>query len=134
MSYITVKEIAEELKVSRSRAYAIAHQCTRLVDGRSIRVSRASFEVWKKLRTCPPCPSSSEVASGGATSALLKAKDVAGPGRPGATTTPQPSLSGVDLSESRYRRPIVPRTRPLSIAPSPSDMTNVRPLADRRER
>lgn len=38
MKYLSPRDIAEELGVSRSRAYEIAGECTRIVSGRTIRV------------------------------------------------------------------------------------------------
>lgn len=132
--YMTVKEIAEELKVSRSRAYDIAHECTRLVDGRSIRVSRASFDIWKKLRTCQPLPSSSAAISGGATSALRPARAEGSRTRRAAATTAQPSTCGETWSDDPLDRPIQPRTLHRSTSPSKHDETNVVPLVAQRGR
>lgn len=133
-AYMTVQEIAEELKVSRSRAYDIAHECTRLVCGRSIRVSRTSFEVWKRLRTCEaaPLPSSSVDAGGGVGSVPPTAKGVVSPGRRGRATTRRPSTSGENSSADPLDRPILPRTLHRSTSPSRPDETNVVPLAARK--
>lgn len=46
--YLTAKDIAEELAVSLTTAYAILQQCTRITVGRVVRVSRANFEAWKR--------------------------------------------------------------------------------------
>ncbi len=57
--YLTVNEIAAELQVSVRTAYEYARQMTRLVGGRTVRVSRASFEAWKRKHTLEPCETSS---------------------------------------------------------------------------
>jgi len=44
VKYLTAKDIAEELGVSRSLAYEIVRECARVVAGRTIRVSRAAFD------------------------------------------------------------------------------------------
>lgn len=105
--YLTAKDIAAELKVSRSRAYAIARECTRLIDGRSIRVTRASFEVWKRLRTCDALTlhSSSVAAFGGARSQTQTAA-VGSRGRRGASTETRPSTSGKNSSVDPLDLPI----------------------------
>jgi len=48
MKYLTAQDIAEELGVSRSRAYEIMRECTRLVSGRSVRIVSAlrAIEAW----------------------------------------------------------------------------------------
>jgi len=52
--YLTAKDISQELGVSRTRAYKILKQCTRIVGGRTVRVSRQAFEAWKERHTeCP---------------------------------------------------------------------------------
>jgi hypothetical protein len=54
MQYLTALDIAEELKLSRSRAYEIIKECNRIVTGRVSRVSRPAFEAWKRRHEHPP--------------------------------------------------------------------------------
>ncbi len=56
MAYLTAKDVAGELAVSLARAYEIMRECTRLVTGRSVRVSREDFETWKRAREQVPVP------------------------------------------------------------------------------
>lgn len=44
--YMTVQEIAAELRISRSAAYELSKKLVRLKVGRIVRVSRASFEAF----------------------------------------------------------------------------------------
>ena len=48
--YLSPKDIANELGVSRSRAYEIVRECRRLVIGRSLRVTRETFDAWKRRK------------------------------------------------------------------------------------
>lgn len=131
--YLTAKDIAKELKVSRSRAYAIARECTRLIDGRSIRVTRASFEAWKLRRTWDPSPSLSAVVSGGARSST-RTEAGGSRSRRGASTTKPLSKSGERSSELPLDPPIQPKTKPVSEPPSPYDEQNEKLLAELRAR
>ena len=46
--YLTARDVADELGVGLTKAYEILKQCTHLVTGHTIRVSRAHFEAWKR--------------------------------------------------------------------------------------
>lgn len=113
--YLTPKDIATELQVSRSRAYEIARECKRIVAGRTIRVSRASFEAWKRNHEEPPCVnlSTSAARSGGVVFGTLPAVDTSR-FRPGVASAERPVSGGKNWNASPSRQPIKPRTRPLS--------------------
>lgn len=75
MKYLRAQDIADELGVSRTRAYEIMHECTRVLAGRSIRVTPQAFAAWKERHTWQPheSPSTSAEISGGAASGIRAA-------------------------------------------------------------
>ncbi len=119
MKYLSPRDIAEEIGVSRSRAYEIARECTRIVVGRTIRVSRQAFDAWKKRHEeSPACrvrfSKRRGAPSGGAASPTPKAAGTSASRRASATEQ-RPSPHGEDSVESPSRVPIVPRTAPRSL-------------------
>jgi hypothetical protein len=104
--YLSPKDIATELGVSRSRAYEIARECRRLVFGRTVRVSREAFEAWKQRHEeqpvrhwCERPPDSS--ARDTDTNPFLK---------PILPRT-KPRNGNAETSAALFRTPIVPRTK-----------------------
>lgn len=54
--YLSPKQIAERLSVSRSRAYEIAAECRHVKAGRNVRVEASSFGQWLERHTVAPAP------------------------------------------------------------------------------
>ena len=50
--YLRVRDVAKELGISRSRAYALvrAHRIPAIREGRSLRIPAAAFERWMEAR------------------------------------------------------------------------------------
>lgn len=111
--YLRAKDIAEDLGVSLASAYRIMRECTRLVAGKSVRVTHQAFHAWKERHTEGPCetPFICVAGSGGASSPTRKGVG-ASADRPAAMTESLPASGGSSSSALSSRRPIVPRTRP----------------------
>jgi hypothetical protein len=116
--YLRAEDIANELDVSRTRAYEIMRECTRVVTGRSVRVTPQAFAAWKERHTLGPCesPSTSAETSGGAASGTPTAA-VMRRFRRAAATRGRREPDGENLSDLPSCQPIRPRTRPRSDAP-----------------
>lgn len=54
--YLTIADIAAELRISKRSAYDLMKAMSHLRAGRLIRVSRAAFERWKRDHTLEPQP------------------------------------------------------------------------------
>jgi len=112
---LTAADIAEELQVSPATAYRLMAQMTRLVVGRSVRVSREAFDRYLRRQERTPCNDNDSTAAakrGGA-----RSKTIAGNGgadrRADGTGAP-PKSSPRSSSERPRIRPVMPHTRPSS--------------------
>jgi hypothetical protein len=62
IQYLSAKDIALEMNVSPTKAYKILKECPRIVAGRTVRVSRGSFEAWKRRHEHGPSWTEPEAA------------------------------------------------------------------------
>ena len=106
LEYLSPADVAAELRLSRSRAYEIVRECTRIVAGRTIRVSRESFEAWKRGHEQEPQRRAEA-------SAMRQAARAWKPQR-----LPKAAISS---EENPFFRPIVPRTGPGKYGDRPHD-------------
>jgi hypothetical protein len=114
---LTADDIAEELQVSRSKAYEIMHEIPHLEAGRRcLRVTRAAFDAWLRRREVPGCDSTSEATRGGRASTTQPARGSGG--RRSARTGAQPRQPPLDSSVMQLIRAAPPRTRPRCKPPS----------------
>lgn len=105
MKHLTASTIADRLGVSRSRAYELMREMTRVVVGKSVRVSEQSFAAWLGRHTLGPCESTDEGSSTGPSFRT-------GASRSGSRTGKRPSLLLVNCNELPPIRLTYPRTKP----------------------
>ncbi|GEM_PF-5981132 len=98
--YLSAVDVAEELGISRSRAYEIIQQCPRLIAGRTVRVRRSDLERWIRQHEQNPITFAPRIHA-------ARTVDRA-PTR--STSTPPDAANRVNP----FRTPIRPRTTPRS--------------------
>jgi hypothetical protein len=103
--FLSADDIAKRLGVSRSRAFEIMRDMSRLKIGRSVRVSVEALAAWERRVTIGPgCGSTSAARPIGASS-------TANASRSRRRTVKRPSVPSGTSNAAPLIRPIVPRTR-----------------------
>lgn len=89
--YLTVADVASELKISRTHAYAIVREMQHVRVGRSLRVPRVAFELYLERRTAAPPHA---------------------PAAPAPSAKPRPALRAASKRVEPTLRITQPRTKP----------------------
>lgn len=114
MKYLSARQIADELGISKSASYDLMQKLPRFVDGRIVRVPEPAFRRYREGHTVGPWQNSTSGAKSGGTSSAGAGSQLAAPtGKP-------PNLRLVSSNDGPQIPLTKPRTKPRSSGASSS--------------